>query len=103
MAEKKTFNDLIKGEKPVLVDFHAEWCGPCKMMAPILQDFSMEMGDRVKVIKVDVDKNQSAAMAYQVQGVPTLILFKNGKVVWRQSGVVPGHQLKSVVSTFITS
>ena len=101
MAEKKTFSDLIKSEKPVLVDFHAEWCGPCKMMSPILQDFSKEMGDQVKVIKVDVDKNQAAATAYQVQGVPTLILFKNGKVLWRQSGVVPAHQLRSVVNQFL--
>lgn len=97
MAEKKNFNELIKGDKPVLVDFFAEWCGPCKMMAPVLSDFSKEMGDRVKVIKVDVDKNQRVSMAYQIQGVPTLILFQKGKVVWRQSGVVPAHQLKNIV------
>lgn len=101
MADKKTFKDLIKDEKPVLVDFHAQWCGPCKMMAPILQEFSNEMGDRVKVIKVDVDKNQKAAMAYQVQGVPTLILFQKGQAVWRQSGVVPGHQLRSIVDQYL--
>lgn len=101
MADKKTFNELIQDEKPVLVDFFAEWCGPCKMMAPILQDFSKEMGDQVKIIKVDVDKNQNAAKAYKIQGVPTFILFQKGKIVWRQSGAVPGYQLKSVVSQYL--
>ena len=101
MSEKKNFNELIQGDKPVLVDFFAEWCGPCKMMAPVLSEFSKEMGDRVKVIKVDVDKNQSASMAYQIQGVPTLILFQKGKVVWRQSGVVPVHQLKNIVLQYL--
>lgn len=101
MGDKKTFNDLIQDEKPVLVDFFAEWCGPCKMMAPVLQDFSKEMGDKVKVIKVDVDKNQNAAAAYQIQGVPTLILFQKGKVIWRQSGVVPGHQLRSIIDQYL--
>lgn len=97
-GKKRTFNELIQDDKPVLVDFYADWCGPCKMMAPILKEFSSDMGGKIKVIKVDVDRNPGAAMSYQVQGVPTLILFKQGKVVWRQSGVVPGHQLKSVVS-----
>ena len=101
MAGKKTFNDLIQDEKPVLVDFFAEWCGPCKMMAPVLQDFSKEMGDKVRVIKVDVDKNQNAAMAYQIQGVPTFILFQKGKILWRQSGMVTGHQLKSITSQYL--
>lgn len=101
MKEKKNFKDLIQGDKPVLVDFTAAWCGPCKMMAPILEQFSIEMGDRIKVIKVDVDKNQSASMAYQIQGVPTLILFQKGKIVWRQSGVVPAHQLRSIVNQFL--
>lgn len=100
MAAKKNFDELIQGDKPVLVDFFAEWCGPCKMMAPVLTEVSKEMGDKVKVIKVDVDKNQSASMAYQIQGVPTLILFQKGKVVWRQSGVVPAHQLKNIVLQF---
>ena len=101
MTGKKTFNDLIQDEKPVLVDFFAEWCGPCKMMAPVLQDFSKEMGDKVRVIKVDVDKNQNAALAYQIQGVPTFILFQKGKILWRQSGMVTGHQLKSITSQYL--
>ncbi|MGE0586929.1 MAG: thioredoxin [Cyclobacteriaceae bacterium] len=101
VAERKTFNDLINDDKPVLVDFYADWCGPCKMMAPVLEAFSNEMTGKVKVIKVDVDKNPTAAMNYQIQGVPTLILFKKGQVIWRQSGVVPAHQLRSVVSSHI--
>ncbi|MEQ8304051.1 MAG: thioredoxin [Cyclobacteriaceae bacterium] len=95
---KKSFSELVKGSDPVLVDFHAEWCGPCKMMAPILTELSKELQGKVKIIKVDVDKNPNAAAAYQVQGVPTLILFKEGKTVWRQSGVVPAHQLRSVIN-----
>lgn len=101
MADKKTFSDLINDDKPVLVDFYADWCGPCKMMAPVLQEFSSEMAGKVKVIKVDVDRNPTAAMNYQIQGVPTLILFKKGQVIWRQSGVVPAHQLRAVVSSHI--
>ncbi len=101
MSERKSFDQLIQGEKPVLVDFYADWCGPCKMMAPILGEFAQHMIDKVKVIKVDVDKNPKAAMSYQIQGVPTLILFKNGQIVWRQSGVVPGHQLRSVIESHI--
>jgi thioredoxin 1 len=95
-----TFNEIIQSEKPVLVDFFAEWCGPCKMMGPILKDVKQEVGDAVTIIKVDVDKNQQAAMDYQVQGVPTLILFKNGKPQWRQSGVVPKSGLMGVLKKF---
>tara|TARA_Y100000782_G_scaffold114807_1_gene152575 strand:+ start:10973 stop:11275 length:303 start_codon:yes stop_codon:yes gene_type:complete len=91
------FQELINGEVPVLVDFFAEWCGPCKMMAPVLKELKSDMGSAVKVIKVDVDKNQAAALKYQVRGVPTLILFKKGEMVWRQSGVVPVHQLESII------
>ncbi|SMD41513.1 thioredoxin [Aquiflexum balticum DSM 16537] len=96
-AQPKTFNELISGDQPVLVDFFATWCGPCQMMQPILQETSRQMGDKIKIVKVDVDKNPLAASKYQVRGVPTLILFQNGLTIWRQSGVVPAHQLVKVI------
>lgn len=95
-----TFQEMIQSEKPVLVDFFAEWCGPCKMMSPILKEVKEKMGENAIIIKIDVDKNPQAAKHYQVQGVPTLIIFKKGKVLWRQSGVVPKGNLISVLNQF---
>lgn len=92
------FQQLLQSDKPVLVDFFAEWCGPCKMMAPILKEVKDRLGDQVTIVKVDVDKNPDAARQFQVQGVPTLIAFKKGEIKWRQSGVVPAKQLEQVLS-----
>ncbi|SNS36576.1 thioredoxin [Belliella buryatensis] len=97
-TQPMTFNELISGDQPVLVDFFATWCGPCQMMQPILQDTAKQVGEKVKIIKVDVDKNPLAASNFQVRGVPTLILFQKGKILWRQSGVVPTHQLVNVIN-----
>lgn len=95
-----TFNEIIQSGKTVLVDFSAAWCGPCKMMAPILKEVKNEVGETVTILKIDVDKNPVTASAYQIQGVPTLILFKNGKVLWRQSGVVPKAGLVNIIKKF---
>lgn len=97
------FNELINSDVPVLVDFYAEWCGPCKAMAPILEQVASQVGEKARIIKVDVDKNPQAAAHYQVQGVPTLMIFQNGKVKWRQSGVIQGSQLVAVLNQFIGS
>ncbi|MFB6317256.1 thioredoxin [Saccharicrinis sp. FJH54] len=98
---KGNFNALINSDVPVLIDFFAEWCGPCKVQSPILAQFAREMEEKVKVIKIDVDKNQEIAARFQIRGVPTLALFKNGQSLWRQSGVVDKNQLSAIVSQYI--
>jgi len=95
-----SFQEVINSGKPVLVDFSAEWCGPCKMMAPILKEAKDKLGDKATIIKVDVDRNREAAEHFQIQGVPTLILFKNGQVKWRKSGVVPANTLVEVIHQY---
>lgn len=94
----ETFGDLIKNKQPVLVDFHATWCGPCKMMAPELQRFAHNNTGKLRVVKIDIDKNQQAAQQFSIQGVPTLILFKEGKVLWRQSGALNSQQISDAVT-----
>lgn len=95
------FEEIIGGDNAVLIDFHAEWCGPCKTLAPIIKEVKSEFGSALKVIKVDVDKNQSLANKLGIRGVPTLILYQKGKQLWRQSGVVPKQQLVSILRQFI--
>lgn len=94
---KSNFKDIINSEIPVLVDFFANWCGPCKMLAPILIEVKSELGESIKIVKIDVDKNQPLATQFQVRGVPTMIIFKNGKQLWRQSGVLQKDELVSII------
>lgn len=94
-----SFSELIAGDQAVLIDFHAEWCGPCQMMPPILKDVKSRLGDSIKIIKIDIDKNRALAERYQVQSVPTVMIFKNGEIVWRESGVRPAHEIIKKVTS----
>lgn len=97
---KQSFKDLIQGDKPVLVDFYADWCGPCKQQAPILKQLADRSGDRIRIVKVNVDHSQAAAQQYQIRSIPTMILFKDGKIVWRQSGVQSLNTLEGLARQF---
>ncbi len=95
-----SFNDILQKNSLVLIDFSAGWCGPCQMLAPILKEVKDEMGEKLSIIKIDIDKNQAVASKFHVQGVPTLILYKDGNQVWRQSGLQPKHELLKIINSF---
>jgi thioredoxin 1 len=99
---KESFTSIINGNTPVLVDFTAVWCGPCKMMKPVLEQLHRQMGDKVRILKIDIDRSPAAASAFSVQSVPTLILFQQGKLLWRQSGVVQAASLQKIIEQHIT-
>jgi len=98
---KGNFDSIINDTRPVIVDFHALWCGPCKVQSPILSEIASEFGERARVIKIDVDQNPGLASRYHIQGVPTVIIFKNGELVWRQSGVVSKDQLRNIIQPHV--
>jgi thioredoxin 1 len=95
-----SFSDIIKNNKPTLIDFHADWCGPCKMMKPILEQLKSSVGEAVRIVKIDVDKNPQLSAFYRIEGVPTLMLFKGGEMKWRKAGVVLVDELKKVIDEY---
>ena len=98
---KGSFNKIIQSETPVLIDFYADWCAPCKILTPILKDVKKELGDRLKVLKIDVDANNAISSKFQIRGVPTMMLFKEGKVLWRQSGVMPKDAILNAIEGYL--
>lgn len=97
----ESLKDIILGEKPVLIDFFAEWCAPCKAMKPVLENLKQELGERIRIIKIDIDKNNAIAASYNIQSVPTLMLFKEGKTLWRSSGARQLSELKSIIEKYL--
>jgi len=95
------FKNIINGDKPVLIDFSAEWCQPCKMMPPILKEVKSRLGDQIRILKIDVDKNQAIAQKWGIRSVPTIMIFKNGKMLYSQPGVIPAPQLTEIVKRFL--
>jgi thioredoxin 1 len=95
---KETFNEILQGNKPVLIDFSAEWCGPCKMMKPILEEMRRRMGDQIRILKIDIDKSPAVSDAFGIQAVPTLVLIQNKNILWRQSGVMQASQLENIIN-----
>ena len=95
------FQDIIAGDTPVLVDFFAEWCGPCKMMKPVLEELKKKMGNKIVILKIDIDKNISLSSEYRIQSVPTLVLWKQGEIIWRQSGALSLNELEQILSSYI--
>ena len=100
VENKPKFSELIQSNVPVLVDFYADWCGPCVAMAPVLKELASEVGDTAKIVKINVDNNQQLASQYGIRGIPAFILFKNGEIIWRQTGMIPKAQLKEAISKF---
>lgn len=101
--KKETFNDIIQGDKPVLIDFFAEWCAPCKLMKPILTELRQRMGDKIRILKVDVDRSPAVSSAFDIQSVPTLMLIRNKNIIWRQAGVVQAAQLEKIINQFLVT
>ncbi len=97
MSTNESFTDILNSDTPVLVDFYADWCGPCHMLSPILKEIASELGDKVRILKVDVDKNQTIASSLNISGIPTMMIYKNGKQLWRVSGVLPKNQIISQI------
>jgi thioredoxin 1 len=101
--KRESFTEIINGNTPVLVDFFAEWCGPCKMMKPVLEELHRKMGNKVRILKIDIDRSPATAETLRIQSVPTLMLFQNGKSLWRQSGVLQASQLERVIAQYTTN
>lgn len=101
--KKETFGDIISGEKLVLIDFTAEWCGPCKMMKPILAELRQRMRDKIRILKIDIDRSAAVSDAFSIQSVPTLMLIRKGNILWRQSGVMHANQLERIIDQFLVT